>query len=91
MKEQSMPSKIKVYFLHNIDGRRWGMIAANSKKQVRQVINVPASEIGVVSLTEEERHLALSSPGVLFVQPIAAHNSEWTRSKFPAIQIPPAT
>lgn len=74
-----MGAKLKVYFLHNIDGRRCGMIAAPSKTAVREVVRVPASEIEEAGHSPEGQAMALAAPGVLFVSPITMHPPVWQR------------
>ena len=73
-----MPAKLKAYYLHNIDGRRCGMIAATSKKAVREVVRIPPEEIAWDVGCPVGQALALASPGVLFVQPIGSREPAWT-------------
>ena len=73
--------RMKVYYLHNIDGRREGMIAATSKAKVRDVIRMPASEICEAGHDPVGEAMARAEPGALFVQPILSREPAWTRAK----------
>ena len=67
---------LKVYYLSNIDGRNCGMIAVRSKREVRDVVKVPPSEIEAHCLGGLEELLALSAPGRLWKKPIAGRG-DW--------------
>ena len=77
-----MSARLKVYYLHNIDGRRCGMIAATSKAAVRKVARVPASEICEAGHDLEAQAMAWAEPGVLFVARIHDWPQEWQRYEF---------
>ena len=74
-----MPEKLKVYYLHNIDGRRCGMIAARNKDEVRRVVRVPAGEIAEAGHAPEAQAMARAAPGALFVAGINDRPQLWTR------------
>ena len=67
---------LKVYYVSNIDGRNCGMIAVRSKKEVRDVVRVPPSEIEADCLGGREELIALSEPGRLWFHRIAG-NDPW--------------
>lgn len=70
-------AKTKVYYLHNIGGRRCGMIATTSKDQVRAIVRLPPSEIAEGIGSEADKALALSRPGILFTRPITNFDAPW--------------
>lgn len=76
-----MNRRVRAYFLHNIDGRRCGMIAVTSKAQVREVVRVPHDEIRTDCGPAEAQALAIAEPGTLFTASITTHNAEWTNTK----------
>ena len=75
-----MARKVRPYYLHNIDGRRCGMIAVTSKAQVREVIRgMPLDEIEPNAGPKEAIAMAMAEPGALFVASLTRHNATWIR------------
>jgi len=70
--------KMRIYFMHNLDGSRCGIVAARTKAIVSRAMRMPQTEIMLVDETHPNESIrrgaahAIDDPGCVLAQPISA-------------------